>query len=66
MEDTICHVLRPSISPSPDEVKSADKPYAAIGARSANGVIFLNARVDTHVTEPSNQVYLPQKNPIAK
>jgi hypothetical protein len=67
MNETVCHVLRPSGLPAPDEAKFAgNQLHPAVRTNQADGVIFLNDRDDTRANGPKNCTYLPQKNPIAK
>jgi hypothetical protein len=67
LDGTICHVIRPSGAPSPDEVRFAgNMPNAAIRTNGATGVIYLNNREDTRGSKPDQQTYSPPKNPIAK
>lgn len=67
MDGTICHVLRPSGLPSPDEGRFAgNRPQPAIRTNGAKGVIYLNDRDDTSANGPKDCTYLPQKTPIAK
>ena len=67
MDGTVCHVLRPSGLPSPDEGKfGRNLPHPAIRTNGADNVIFLNAMEETGANGPKNCTYLPQKTPIAK
>lgn len=67
MEGTICHVLRPTGLPPPDEAKLAgNRPHPAVRTNRADGVVFLNAQEDTGANGPKNCTYLPQKTPLAK
>jgi hypothetical protein len=67
MDGTVCHVLRPTGQPAPDEGRFAgNRPAPAIRTNGARGVIFLNEQADTGANGPKNCTYLPQKTPIAK
>lgn len=67
LDGTICHVIRPSGAPSPDEVRLAgNMPNAAIHTNGAKEVIYLNNRDDTRGSKPNQQTYSPPRNPIAK
>jgi hypothetical protein len=67
MDGTICHVMRPSGLPAPDEGKlRLPGPHPAIRTNGAEGVIFLNEQDQTGANRPMNCTYLPQKTPIAK
>jgi hypothetical protein len=71
MNGTICHVIRPSGQPDPDEAKRAGNgngngPHPAIHTNGADQVIFLNAFDESRANNPKDCTYLPQKYPIAK
>lgn len=71
LDDAICHVLRPGILPTPDEVEFELNQTPAIAINRAVNVIFLNAMEDTGViaglaATPQNCTYSTPKTPIAR
>jgi len=65
MEEVVCHVIRPTGQPAPDDGQRPG-PHPAIRTTGGKNITFLNAKDETGATRVEDSVYLPPKNPIAK
>jgi hypothetical protein len=66
MDGAICHVIRPSGLPMPDEKPGDNVLHPPVRTNYAKNVIFLHERYETGANTALDCTYLPQKNPIAK
>lgn len=67
MAGTICHVIRPTGLPNPDDARvPGDGPHPAIRTNTAENVIFLNDQDQTRASGAKDCNYSPQKNQIVK
>lgn len=72
MDNTVCHVIRPTGTPNPEEANRGgaapgNGPFPAIGTTSRKNSVFLNTREEAGARRDGDDcTYLPPKTPIAK